>query len=755
MIRPQMTWVLRVMAYAACAACAGAARPGELGAADPDTGLGFRLQHTNPGGMWLPPQMALPLHVDTLRNMGARIDAAALADPFVPPLGAIVSLGGCTGSFISRDGLIATNHHCIQDVLRARSSPSRNLVEHGYLARTRAAELPVPEQRVFIDVAFRDVTAQVRESLTKIQDPEARARHVEHRLQAMFEACNQRRVRCTIRPYFGGAMYFQTDSIELRDVRLVYAPPRSVGNYGGEVDNWKWPRHCGDWALFRAYVRSDRARTTYAASNVPFRPRSYLHVSTAGVRTGDFVMIAGYPGVTSRMRTAASIRSWVEHWLPYQIAWDREHYAIAERAAAQTSEAGIAATVAKQLLQNDLAKAEAMRAALTGGDAMAQKDAFDQRVRDWASQSGHEIYRLAFDKLDQLDANDARTARADVARAAVFGSSQLLSTALSLVRWAEQRTLRSEDRKAGFQDSHLPAAVDRQTRFTRTHDRAQDRAALRGAMVRALELPEDARPWLAALVGADPQTPPGTPIDEAVIDRALEGWYRAPPLESEPLRLSLLKTGTLAQLAASPDPFLRAALRLWPIVLAEERRAYARQGDLLVLTPLYVDALVRALGVPVAPDANGSLRISYGTVKSMSPASHDPADGPFTVASQILAKNTGVAPFDAPANVLAAIKARTFGPYGDPALGGDLPIDFLSDLDVTNGNSGSPVLDRRGDLVGLAFDGTLEGVTSDVVFNPATARTIAVDVRYLIWTMDLLDDADDLIEEMGLTPRLP
>jgi hypothetical protein len=160
------------------------------------------------------------------------------------------------------------------------------------------------------------------------------------------------------------------------------------------------------------------------------------------------------------------------------------------------------------------------------------------------------------------------------------------------------------------------------------------------------------------------------------------------------------------------------------------------------------------LGGQLAPDANGTVRVSYGTVRSFKPGSKDPADAPFTTVSQIPGKHTGKDPFDAPKAELDAIKARKFGVYGDPALGGDVPVDFLSDLDITNGNSGSATLNDKGELVGLAFDGTLEGVSSDVVFTSASTRTSHVDARYMIWTMDLLDGADHLIKEMGLTPRM-
>ena len=209
-----------------------------------------------------------------------------------------------------------------------------------------------------------------------------------------------------------------------------------------------------------------------------------------------------------------------------------------------------------------------------------------------------------------------------------------------------------------------------------------------------------------------------------------------------------------AELAAAKDPFLRAAQRIWPIVKAEEKKDDARTGELLLVMPAYAEAMREALGGQLAPDANGTLRITYGTVRSFKPTSKDPADWPFTTASQILAKDTGKDPFDAPKKLLEAVKAKKYGPYADPALGGELPVDFLSDLDITGGNSGSATLNDKGELVGLAFDGTIEGVASDVVFNGASTRTIHVDARYMLWTMDAIDGADHLIRELGLTPKL-
>ena len=201
------------------------------------------------------------------------------------------------------------------------------------------------------------------------------------------------------------------------------------------------------------------------------------------------------------------------------------------------------------------------------------------------------------------------------------------------------------------------------------------------------------------------------------------------------------------------QPSAEEMLEIWKTFKAEEKKTDARTGELLLLTPLYTDAMREVLGGFLSPDANSTLRVTYGTVRSFKPDSKELADQPFTVAAQIPPKNTGTAPFNAPEKLLAAIAAKAYCGYGAPALDGELPIDFLSDLDITGGNSGSPTLNHNGELVGLAFDGNIEGVASDVMFNPETTRTIHVDARYMLWTMEALDGAAYLVREMGLPLR--
>ena len=718
-----------------------------------DAALAGRKAYSNPGGMWMPMQMTLPQHMENFQKMGVAIDSKVLSNPLAAPLAAVVSLGGCTASFVSPQGLVVTNHHCVQGALQFNSTPQANLVENGFLAKTMAEEKSAgPAQRVMVAQAFRDVTSQIRDGLEKIADPMQRKDEAEKRLKALQSECEKGRtgIRCEVRRFFRDAMYVLVESLEIRDVRLVYVPARSVGNYGGEIDNWAWPRHTGDFAFYRAYVGKDGAPADFSPDNVPFKPAHHLTVSAAGMKASDFVMVTGYPGTTNRVSLASEVRHDVEWTYPYFIALAKERYAIAEQHLKDGGETAIKAAVMKQGVQNGLEKVSGVLAGLTKGDLLQRKDALDAQVKQWAAQPGKEGYKASVEQLETILARERRTARADFDRNQVFAGSRLLASALLATRLADERTKPDADRRAGFQERDMPRILGAQKQFNRQYDRVLDRALFRLMLVRALQLPEAERPWLAALLNARK----GQKIDEALIDSSLEGWYKNTKLEDESARVPLVVKGTPAQLAASKDPFVAAAQRIWPTVKSAEKRTDALQGELMILANEYADAMRETLGGFLSPDANGTLRVTYGTVKSFKPESSAEADWPFTTAAQILAKDKGTEPFDAPKAALDAIKAKNYGPYGDASLGGELAVNFLSDLDITGGNSGSPALNHKGELVGLAFDGTIEGVASDVVFDGATTRTISVDARYMLWVMDAIDKADHLITEMGLTPAI-
>ncbi|HPH68020.1 MAG TPA: S46 family peptidase [Kofleriaceae bacterium] len=718
----------------------------------PDPNLPNRLAHSNTGGMWLPAQMTLPQHVETFQKLGVAIDAKTLSDPLSAPLAAIVSLGGCSASFVSPEGLIVTNHHCVQGALQLNSTPQNNLVENGFLAKTKADEVTAgPTQKVMVLQAYKDVTTDMRKGLEAIKDPIARKTEAENRLKKLQTACEKDRpgVRCQVTSYFAGGQYSLLEYLEIRDVRLVYVPKRSVGNYGGEIDNWAWPRHTGDFSFYRAYVGKDGKPADFSKENVPFAPKHFLKVSAAGVKPADFVMVTGYPGRTERTATAAATHHDVDWYYPYIVQYLKERYAFVESHMKDAGETAIKANVAKQTVQNGLEKNEGVLNGLKKNAALlAQKDELERKIAAWAAKPGNEAYKKAITRFNALEAETFKTAQADFDRSVAFGGSRLLGTALTFIRLADERTKKDEARKPGFQERDMPRMEGGQKAFAKQYDRVLDRGAFRLALTRALKLPEAQRPWLATLLDAKK----GVKIDEKLIDTTLDAWYAATTMEDEKVRMELLKSGTTAQLKASKDPFVQAAMRIFPIFKAEEKKTDKRAGESMMLQPMYVEAMRQVLGGFLSPDANSTLRVTYGTVKSFKPESKDKADWPFTVTSQIAAKDKGADPFDAPKEMLAAIKAKKYGKYAVAALDGEVPVDFLSDLDITGGNSGSATLNDKGELVGLAFDGTIEGVSSDVVFDGSTTRVIHADARYMLWVMDMLDNADHLIKEMGLTP---
>jgi hypothetical protein len=713
----------------------------------------FRQAYANPGGMWMPSQMALPQHVETFKKMGAALDAKTLADPLAAPLAAVVSLGGCTASFVSPEGLVVTNHHCVQGALQLNSTPKENLVENGFLAKTKADEKSAgPAQRVLVAQAFKDVTKEMRDGLEKITDLVARKDEVEKRQKQLVSACEKDRpgIRCQVSSFFRGGQYQLIEMLEIRDVRLAYVPARSVGNYGGEIDNWEWPRHTGDWSFYRAYVGKDGKPADYSPDNVPYKPKHHLKVSTAGLKPGDFVMITGYPGSTARTATASEIHFNQEWAYPYKIANYKERYAIADSHLKDGGETAIKATVMKQGIQNGLEKFEGIMQGLAKGDLLQQKDDLDKKAKAWAASPGHEQHKAAIDKLETVLGDMRKSARADFERMNTFHGSANLSNALSFTRWAEERVKPDADRKAGYQERDMPRALGGQKQFAKAYDKTLDKESFKVALFRSLKLPEADRPWLPTLLNAQK----GAKLDEAMIEKTLDGWYKDVSIEDEKVRTELLQKGTTKDLKASKDPFIQAAQRIWATYKAEEKKADARSGELMMLAPMYVEAMKEALGGVLAPDANSTLRITYGTVRSLKPEATDQANWPFTTGTQLLAKNTGKEPFNSPDKHIAQMKAKNYGPYADPTLGGELPIDFMSDLDITGGNSGSPTLNDKGELVGLAFDGNKEGLASEVVFNPKTTRTIQVDARYMVWTMDAVDGADHLLKEMGIQPKL-
>lgn len=703
-------------------------------------------------GKWMPQQ--IPALAERLRAIGFEGDPQAFADLTGQPMGAIVSLGGCTASFVSPDGLIATNHHCVTGSLQYNSTPERNLLVDGFLARTRAEELSNgPGSKVWVTVSVKDVSEAITGKIDPKLDDRARYDLIERRVKDRTSACEVGGLRCRVASFFEGLQYFEIAQLEITDVRLVYAPAEGIGNFGGEADNWRWPRHTGDWSFYRAYVGPDGKPAPHAPANVPYKPARWLTVQPAGVKEGDLVFVTGYPGRTFRLATYAEVKEAVEWVFPRTIRTYQEQIDLLEALAKQDPGLRIKAAGRIQGLNNTLTNRKGMLEGLLRGGLLEQKQAREKGLAAWiaAEPARQQEYGDVLAALDALQAEEARTRERDAVLDQLFRSSSMLNAAHTahLLSIEKAKKLDAE-REPGYQERDFSRIREAQERAQRSLDPRLDRALLGYWMRHAAALPADQR--IAGLDKIAGLTPGMTKADsdqaiEAYLDRLLAGTR----LADKDVRLGLLDKPTAA-IAASGDSFVDLALVLDPLFRQNRDAAKQRAGRASRVKPRYAKAVLAQAGGLVAPDANSTLRVTYGQVKARANARDGLDYRAFTTLAGIEQKHTGEGEFDAPdaqLSAIAALRAGRASRYVVPALG-DVPVDFLSTVDITGGNSGSPTLNGRGEFVGLVFDGTFDTVASDYVYDPVRTRSIHVDVRYLLWVMSEVDGAAHLVEEMGV-----
>jgi hypothetical protein len=693
--------------------------------------------------MWMPSQV--PLLSDRLKAQGLELDPAKLSDLLGDPLGAVVSLGGCTASFVSPEGLIATNHHCVTGTIQYHSRPDRNLLHDGFLAHSRGDELPAaPGTYVYVTTAIRDVTREVLgDSSKKLSDADY-AKQVERRQRQLVDACEAGGgKRCRVAAFFDGAMFLEITQLEIPDVRFVYAPAEGIGNYGGEVDNWMWPRHTGDFAFLRAYVGPDGKPAPYSTDNIPYRPAHWLRVAKQGVQPGDLVWVAGYPGRTFRYQTYEEFQHAAQVTMPISVAWSKELIALLERENARGKEVELANYGKIRGLANSMKKFEGILAGLKDGKAERVRRERQEALRKLLESPA--IRQEVGDPLSDLERVLRERDRFEEKQRVLMWlqrASTLLSQAVQLWRLAEERVKPDLDREDGYRERDWSRLEQGIVRAQRSLELGSERVALRWAFEKALALPSDQRiraldAALAKVGGADASEK---------LERFLEQLLGNTKMGNLDSRKEMFRQ-SLEELAARGDSLLDWVRELAP-ELAELREHDRKvSGALLRVRPRYLRLLERLAGSPLYPDANGTLRLTFGSVQGFSP--RDAVDyRAQTTLSGVVRKNTGVDPFEAPK---ALLEAATQVPdaYIDPRLR-DLPVNFLATCDITGGNSGSPTLNGRGELVGLAFDGNWEGVTSDYWLDPDLTRSIHVDAVYMRWVMDSVDQAHHLLEEMGL-----
>lgn len=666
-------------------------------------------------GKWTP-QQVLELDPKWLAQQGLQLPPSRLWDPQrgTGLLAATISTGGCSAAWISADGLFITNHHCLFGVLQEHATPQNDIIENGFLARTRDAELRSKTTRITVPRRFTDVTADVLKAIPPNTGDAERIRIIDRKTNEIVAACEQQpAARCRVAAHDGGLHYVLQEMTELPDVRLVYAPPRAVGEFGGEIDNWSWPRHTGDFAIGRVYV-----------DGKPHRPEFFFPLSTKGVQPDDFVMVLGYPGTTFRALTAAEMEE--RHiWFAARANVYRDWIRILETATKGDPAGEIAVADLVKTLANRQKNGEGQLAGFKRGSILEK-----QRAADQAVLASHKSARAAYDDLAKMALEKKATFDHDflLDHIRMTGASvtptgpKALVFAVAIAKSALERQKPDIERDPVFMQRNIGRVRERMEREQKNFFPAADKAILADYLRRARELPADQR--IAAL------------------DRitSIDDLYANTKLLDLAERLKMFDE-TPEQLRARRDPLVDLGFALVTEIGTMVDRVDRWAGMITRLRPEWRRAVIAHAGKPVAPDANSTLRASFAHVKG-----YKPRDGiiavPQTTLRGVIEKHSDAEPFDVPDKVLAAAKTAKLDA---------IPVNFLADADTTGGNSGSPVVNGRGELVGVNFDRVWENVANDFGYNPEVARNISVDVRYLLWMLEEVEKATELLQELKVT----
>jgi len=684
-------------------------------------------------GQWQPYQ--LPQLKAELKRIGIAIPAEKLADLSKHPMSAMVSLGGCSASFVSDNGLVVTNHHCAYGAIQRNSSAEKNYISDGFLATSMSEELPAgSDAHMYITDSVDNVTGQVLKGITPTMSGKERHAFVENKIKSLIAECEQDKAyRCSVPNFHRGLEYYRIRQLMIRDVRLVYAPSDKIGNFGGEVDNFEWPRHTGDFAFLRAYVSKDGRPADPSADNVPYKSKDFLLISAMGLKNGDPILLAGYPGRTSRYKLPEEIRFARDVSYPARISESQSDLAVIAATTQGNADAEVRYASVVKSINNGLKKTQGLVDGFNHKDIAAIKDEQDAEFRSWFSQNNPDKDFLK--ELDTVIASDMALTQEEFAWS-VANNSDLLKSARTLYRLALETAKPDAQREAGFQQRDVAFIAARLNRLQQSYLANVDQARYSAALQRYNKLDAKTHPQGLDIL---------LPIPEAVA-----GMYQQSELSDTAKRLAWLKKDSLA-FQQSDDAIIALAIKLHDIGLSLEERRKEVNGNLERVIPQYMQAVIawkNSQGKPVYADANSTLRVTYGTVAPYSPRDGI-SKGPFTTVEGIVEKHTGKAPFIAPETLLAAIKEKRYGVFKDAALG-TVPVDFLSSADTTGGNSGSAVLNKNGELVGLNFDSTYESITKDWYYDSAITRAIHVDIRYMLWVMKEVDHADNVMKELSI-----
>jgi hypothetical protein len=698
----------------------------------------------------LPDEGMFPLseiHKLDLKKAGLKIDQNEVYNPSgVSLVDALVNVGGCTGSFVSNEGLIITNHHCAFSAVQLASTPENDYLNNGFVAHTREQEIEAKGLTCRITDSYEDVSDKVLGAVANIQDPALRLQTINETMKNIALAAEKEdpSIKAEVSEMFIGKSYVLFRYKTIQDVRLVYIPNRKIGEHGGETDNWVWPRHTGDYSFMRAYVGKDGNPAKYSKDNVPYTPKKFLKVNPNGTNEEDFVFILGYPGRTFRHRPAQFIDYQQKYILPYvSELFDFQNSTMESIGKKDKSTALKLATRIKRnanVLKNYRGKLKGIK----GIDLVAQKRQEDAALAQYIDNNSDikAQYGNLMSNIDELYKQINSDANRDMWLSQIYTSTSLLNVAKQINGFKESLDNQPTAQKESFFNANIGKLKQALANIYAAYDIDVDRRLLKRMMMDASLFSANQRVnSVDKIIGRGAN-------NEAMINEFINDSFGLSKLKNEDYVLNtLLNNSNVFQNYNDAILLLEKDVTKQIAELKPEKDR--REGVLNKLMGDYVNVKEKFLNKNFIPDANSTLRLTYGYVRGYSPADANYMK-PYTTIKGIIEKGTtGNPDFGYPNAIKTLWDTKDFGMFAKKDLN-DVPVAFLYNMDTTGGNSGSPVMNANGELIGVNFDRAYEATINDYAWNESYSRSIGVDIRYVLWVATKIDKADFLLKEMGV-----
>lgn len=696
-------------------------------------------------GMWMLPYLQ-KMNIEQMKERGCKLSAEEIYSVDGSSLkDAIVIFGaGCTGEIVSPDGLLFTNHHCGYGSIQELSSVEHDYLKNGFWARNRTEEIPAPGLKVRFVRKIADVTPKIVGNVPSIAGQEEYAKITGENAKALVESLQQENpgMEVIVRSFFGGNQYFAFVLEVFSDVRLVGTPPSSIGKFGGDTDNWMWPRHTGDFSIFRVYAGTDNKPAEYSPENRPYKAEKYLRISLDGVEENDFAMIMGFPGSTQRYATSYEIDRMLAIDNPQRIFIRGERQAILWKDMMESDAVRIQYASKYAMSSNYWKNSIGMSRGIEKLGVKAKKQAQEEAFQRWAEANTlpEEGYVDALPTIARVMEESAPVfASVQYIREALLGGVEILRVVPYLNgKIASDDSEKGKQWKEEWKEKQGKILADFYKDYNPATDRRVAYRMLEIVRENCKELPSFYADEIDAKFGGDIRAYVDNVYDQSRLT-SLEGalTYLGQETQETEEAYHADPAYVLSKSVGAKYKELQEQLQRISAPYAAAHRRY--------IAGLMLQQPAKAW----ASDANFTLRLTYGRVLP-----YDPADGIrynyYTTLKGVMEKEDPANPaeFTVPEKLKELYAARDFGRYANEK--GELPTCFLADCDITGGNSGSPVLNARGELIGLAFDGNWEAMSGDVAFEPELQRTIAVDVRYVLFVIDKFADAGWLLEEMDI-----